>query len=358
VLPGDAADPSVRKTIKIVREKVKLAKAASKGEVKEVDGVKIGVIDVPSFYADTDAKRAGDPNWASTARDTQKILADFHTQGVNAVVVDLRSNGGGALDQAVELTGLFLKDGPVVQIRDRRGQVEVLNDEDPSVYWEGPLVVLTSEASASASEIFAAAIQDHHRGIVVGSPTTHGKGTVQNLLSLDRYLGRAGHPEFAEEAGAIKFTTHKFYRVNGGSTQIKGVSADVVLPSPWEGTKIKESDLEHPLAWDSIAPAIADKNPLHVNLAALQMASDARVKSSLEFRFLAEDVQEREAMDAKKTLSLYEPERRAELERFEKIDAQRKAARIAAGEDPEKLPDYILDEALHVTRDMVRQLRG
>lgn len=358
VQPADATDPSARKLVNIVRDKVKLDQAAAKGEVRQIDGARIGVIDVPSFYVDNDARRNGEPEWASTARDTAKILVGFNDQGVDAVVVDLRQNGGGALDQAIELTGLFLRTGPVVQIRDKRGQVEVLEDEDPSIFWEGPLVVLTSEASASASEIFAAAIQDHGRGIVVGSQTTHGKGTVQNLLSLDRFLRRAGAEEYADLAGAIKFTTHKFYRVNGGSTQIRGVSADVVLPSPYQGLDILEGDLDHALPWDAIVPAIEPAPRLGVDLTALRAASAARVKQDMGFGFLLEDLAEREKLQDRKEISLHEPTRRAEIDRRNQLEEARKAAWQAAGHDPEAPPDTILEEALRVTRDVVRQLHG
>ncbi|MCB9681113.1 MAG: carboxy terminal-processing peptidase [Alphaproteobacteria bacterium] len=358
IYPAGATDPSETRDIELVRDKVKLAKAQAKGEVHEKSGVKVGVIDVPSFYVDNDARRAGDPNWASTSRDVARILTDFRNQGVDAVIVDLRNDGGGSLDEAIGLTGLFLDGGPVVQIKDSFGQVEVLADEDPTVAWSGPLVVLTNELSASASEIFAGAIQDYKRGIVVGSKTTHGKGSVQNLMDLDRLLDRAGRRDVADQAGAIKFTTHMFFRPGGDSTQGKGVAADVVLPSPYQGLPIMEADLHNPLPFARIDKAKFAQDPLPLDLDRLRKQSATRVGESMQFAFLAEDLAERERLQAQKTLSLDEATRRAERTRNETIRDNHDKAYTAAGMDPEHLPDFILDEAIAITHDVVMQLQG
>ena len=358
VWPGDAKDPSERKLVTITRDRVKLARAAATGAVTEVEGLRIGVIDVPSFYEDDEGRRAGLADWGSTARDTAKLLAQWQAEGpLDAVVIDLRLDGGGALDQAIELTGLFIDKGPVVQIRDGDGRIESLDDEVPGVAYAGPMVVLTSEQSASASEIFAGAIQDWGRGLIVGSETTHGKGSVQNLQSLDRML--PGRSLFnGQDPGSLKYTTHMFFRVEGASTQIQGVHADVVLPSPYQGLKIKESDLDHALPWDRVPPAAYTKQPINVDVDALRTASAWRVKSGVEFSFLQTDLAERARLEAETTLSLNEAQRQADIDRAKRIDEARTNARAALGEDPKHLPDPIMDEATSVARDYVLLLRG
>lgn len=351
--PHDAADPSATRVISITREEVKLADAAASGQIEQVDGRSIGVIDIPSFYIDSDGKRRGEP-YGSTSTDTARILEDFKSSGVQAVVLDLRRNTGGALDQALETTGLFLPGGPVVQVRDRSGEVQVLKDPSREVVWEGPLVVLTSEASASASEILAAAIQDYRRGVIVGGPT-HGKGTVQNLLSLDRYLRRIGEDEASTMAGALKFTSHMFYRVNGASTQVEGVKPDVALPSVFAGLKIKESDLDNPLPWHTIQPAKVRASTTPFDLEPLRTRSAQRVSESMEFAFLLEDLMRREIDRDRAQLSLHRPTREAEINRRKLIDEARQTARRLAGSDPEDPPDAILVEATHIAADLVQQ---
>ena len=385
ILPSDATDPSDVVQVRLTRERVKLDHAASEGPITDVDGGKVGVIKVPSFYVDMEAKRNGNPDFGSTTTDVARILADYPAKGVDVVVIDLRTNGGGSLDEAITMTGLFLEGGPVVQTRDSFGRVDVYKDEDVTTAWDGPLVVLTSEASASASEIFAGAIQDYGRGLIVGGVSTHGKGTVQHLVGLDRAI--RGNPEAARMAGAVKYTSHMFFRVNGDSTQIKGVASDVVLPSVYEGLDIRESDLEHPLPWDAIRPAVK-ATVLPVDVAALQKASAQRVKQSMEFAFLEEDINERNRLDAIDTLSLHAPTRRAEIERRKKIEEARESARDAVlakgmvavrapvfgnknkvetegietaaadgAKRPKKpQPDPIMEEALLIARDFVRQL--
>lgn len=362
--PGDATDPAETKLVRIIRDKVKLSQAAAKGEVKAIQGpagpLKVGVIDVPSFYEDSEGEQAGDPNYGSTARDVERLITTWKSSNpVDAVVIDLRMNGGGSLDQALQLTGLFLDGGPVVQVRDRNGEIEVLRDPSGAVAWSGPLVVLTSEFSASASEIFAAALQDHGRAIIVGSESTHGKGTVQNLIGLERYLMRMGNLSAAQRGGAIKYTTHMFYRVNGESTQLHGVRADVRIPSPFEGIDAKESDLDFALPWDQIPEAPRRVRRSEVDLAALQAASDQRVGAAREFAWMREDIARREELDALESLSLYLPKRKEELEQDKAAEEARKEARKAAGyvepeegEDGPKI-DPVLDEALAVTADFV-----
>ncbi|MCB9666341.1 MAG: carboxy terminal-processing peptidase [Alphaproteobacteria bacterium] len=383
--PKEAADPAERREVRIVRDKVKLDRAAAKGAIHAWDDVQVGVLDVPSFYVDAAARRAGDPEWASTARDMRRILGQFQQQGVDVVVVDLRRNGGGALDQAIEVSGLFIDTGPVVQTRDNGGRIDVFDDREAGVAWDGPLVVLTSEGSASASEIFAGAMQDYGRGLVVGAKATHGKGTVQNLQNLGRSLRRAGVKADPGDGGALKFTSHMFFRVDGRSTQVMGVEADIVLPSPLEGLDIREADLDNPLPFSSIPPATYAPLGLGVDVGRLRTASAARVAADPEFGFLREAIVERSRQRELGTISLHEATRRAELDRMKDRAEARKAARADATSDvpparpldgkappPEPTPpapqdgeevetegpDAILDEALRIARDMVLQGRS
>lgn len=359
--PADARDPAETREIDLVRDKVKLADAATKGEIRDVKTdlgpVQVGYLDVPSFYVDSDAKEAGDTAYGSTANDTARFLRQWKGE-VDVVVVDLRFNGGGSLEQALELTGLFLDRGPVVQVRDRDGRIDHLDDPSRGAVWDGPVVVLTSEGSASASEIFAAALQDHGRALVVGGTTTHGKGTVQNLTALGRHLARLGRRDAAERGGAVKYTTHMFYRVNGESTQVRGVLPDIQLPSPFEGIDMLEADLDNPLPFHRIAPARYTPVDLGLDLDALRARSEARVRASMGFAFLLEDLRERERLEARDTLSLHLPTRRAEIDRNRQIDDARETAwRLAGVAEDEDPPDPVLEEALQIAADVVRDLR-
>ena len=243
-------------TVIIVREKIKLEDSAAHGAIFD-EGIKpdgtpnrIGVIELPSFYADMGGNGFGG---RSTTTDVKKILGDFKKKGVDAVVLDLRSNGGGSLREAIDCTGLFIDLGPVVQVKDSRGKVQTHNDEISGMAWDGPLVVLTSKFSASASEILAGAVQDYNRGLVVGDTTTHGKGTVQSLMNLNQYLYNVKNPP--NVLGALKITMQQFYRPNGDSTQKRGVISDVVLPSITDKMDVGESDLDYPVEFDRISPA-------------------------------------------------------------------------------------------------------
>ncbi|MBW1881825.1 MAG: PDZ domain-containing protein, partial [Deltaproteobacteria bacterium] len=260
VIPVDAPDPSHTRVIRITRDQVILAADDAESRVIEVpgqdgQGIKLGLIDIPSFYQDFQARRGGDPEFKSTTRDVKQLLTELKAEEVSGIILDVRRNGGGSLNESVELTGLFIPQGPVVQIGDRSGRTEAMYDPDPAVVYDGPLMVLTSPLSASASEILAGAIQDYDRGLVVGSASTHGKGTVQNVIDLDPVLRRfVRYPTPDDLAGAVKVTTHKFYRVSGASTQLRGVQADVVLPSPFDGLELLEGDLDYVLGWDRVAP--------------------------------------------------------------------------------------------------------
>src|SRR5215469_1869432 len=249
VLPGGAAPGSQEKTLEFVRNKITLEAQAAHKEVKTVarNGrtYRIGVITVPGFYQDVAAQAAGDENYRSTTRDVAKLLRALKSENIDGLVLDLRGDGGGYLPEATALTGLFIDHGPVVQLRDTTGRLEVLDDPEPSPAYTGPLAVLVDRFSASASEIFAGAIQDYHRGIILGQ-RTFGKGTVQNLVPLDRW---SQHPT----SGQLTVTIGKFYRVTGESTQHRGVEPDVQLPSLIDMKEVGESALEAALPWDRIA---------------------------------------------------------------------------------------------------------
>lgn len=261
ILPAGAPPGSPEKIIRLVRDTVKLeAQAAHKSVITVADSkhiYKIGIINIPAFYSDFEGRLEGEKNYTSTTRDVHKLLLELEAEHINGVVIDLRNNGGGALDEAINLTGLFIPHGPVVQIRHRDGRIDVLDDDDSSVVYTGPLVVLVNRFTASASEIFAAAMQDYHRGLIVGS-NTYGKGTVQTLFDLNRIL--PGN----QDAGQLKVTVDKFYRVNGASTQLKGVTPDITLPSSIDPQEFGEDTQDDALPWDQIAAA--DYTPLHLGL--------------------------------------------------------------------------------------------
>lgn len=355
VLPGDAVDPSATKVIAIVRDQVKLTANDAKAEVRQIPDatgqiLKVGIIDVPSFYQDFDAKRRGDPAYKSTTRDVRALLADLKSQSVDGLILDLRKNGGGSLSEAVELTGLFIPQGPVVQIGDRAGRTESMNDPDPKIEWNGPLMVLTSPLSASASEILAGAIQDYGRGLVVGSASTHGKGTVQNVIDLDPALHRyVRYPADQSLAGALKVTTHKFYRVSGASTQLEGVKADIILPSPFDGLDFLESDLDYALSWDQVAPL--EYRPwanLEATSAELEALSRARIATDPAFAELTEQIARRSSDNSVVSLNL--DVRRAELESNNESPEPDEDADDDASRDDDG-PDIVLDEAARIMRD-------
>ncbi|MFK7927334.1 MAG: carboxy terminal-processing peptidase [Myxococcota bacterium] len=374
VRPADASDPSQTEVVTIVRDRVVLERASAKAELKEVKGadgksVKVGVIEVPSFYVDGWAARRGDKDARSTTNDVRKLIATMRAEGATSLMLDLRGNGGGALSEALSLTGLFIDEGPVVQVKDPQRGTEVLEDPIDGVAWAGPLVVLTDELSASASEIFAGAIQDYGRGLVVGSPQTHGKGTVQSMVDLGAILKDGALREHADKAGALKITVQKFYRVSGESTQLRGVVPDVVMPSPWQGLDVLESDLDGALPWDTVDQANYSALPLKVDLPQLQAASAARVASTPVFGWLAEDIAERKSRENNKSLSLHKATREGERKaRKDKLDARAKLLGIERPDDDgkpdedvegEDKPDSldgvleaaILSEALAVTAD-------
>ena len=236
--------------VTITRTKVELKSSAAQGKIVSCNGKRFGVIHLPSFYMDFNAAKQGVENFRSASNDVKKILQDFHPEKLDGVVIDLRSNGGGSLREAQKLTGLFIKSGPVVQVRGRYETEVDEDDDDGLIVYEGPLAVLVNQYSASSSEIFAAAIRDYERGVLTGDSKTHGKGTVQFVNDLDRYMPYFTGRRFA--AGSIRLTNAKFYRINGESTQLRGVETDVPFPSFADFMDIGEDKLDHALVWDTI----------------------------------------------------------------------------------------------------------
>jgi carboxyl-terminal processing protease len=317
----------------LVRDNVELADQEAKSRIVDLPNgngatVRLGVIELPGFYADM-GEQAGASHRSATA-DVARLLDKLKAEHVRGVILDLRHNGGGSLQEAVSLTGLFIRTGPVVQTRDRGGDVEVDADEDPAVAYDGPLVVLTSRFTASASEIVAGALQDYGRALVVGDTSTFGKGTVQNVLPLGNLMDKLGLAH-AYDPGALKITIRKFYRPGGASTQLRGVAADIVLPSTSDLGEVSESALKDPLPWDSVP----SKPYEHLDMVApyvavLRESSARRVAKDRGFHELQTDVVRLREVLAAKSLSLNEPERRAEL-------SQAKARRLQREREDESL---------------------
>ena len=344
VVPAEALLDSRPQRIVITRAKVRLEDQAARADTITVPGAtprRIGVIKLPGFYMDFEARRQGRADYASATRDVEKLLARLRADKVDGVVLDLRNNGGGSLTEAVELTGLFIDKGPVVQVRESGGRVSVDQDRSPGVAWDGPLAVLVNRASASASEIFAGAIQDYGRGIVIGE-TTFGKGTVQNLVDLDRWPS-------AEEArfGQVKLTIAQFFRVSGSSTQHKGVVPDVSFPASVDASEYGESTYDNAIPWTRIAAvAHASYGNFAPIVPALAKRHQARVAKDVEYGWWKEDVARFREERARKWVSLNEAERRAERDQFEARRKQREAERTRLGLDEDPLLAARSDDGL------------
>jgi carboxyl-terminal processing protease len=338
VIPSQATDPSQRKVVEIVRDEIKLKEQEAKAEVIERDNpgggapLRLGWITLPSFYADME--HTGSRNAKSTTRDVLALLNRLKKENISGLVIDLRRNGGGSLEEAVNLTGLFIRKGPVVQAKDANGGMHVSRDRDSTVAYDGPLLVLTNRLSASASEIFAAALQDYGRASVVGDRNTFGKGTVQTMLEIGRFIPFLGSD--SNEAGALKLTIQKFYRIAGGSTQLHGVSSDIVLPSIYDHPEIGEGSLKGPMPYDEVPPAhfdrLADRPPFAKELRA---RSRVRMASNREFAYIQEDLSRIEKRLAENKLSLNEANRRAELAE-EKARKEKRIADRAKRKAPEQ----------------------
>lgn len=327
VIPANATDPSKRNVIEITREEVKLKESEAKGEVidyKEPNGKveKFGWLTVPSFYAEMD--RHGESDAKSTTKDVRRILDRMKREGIGGLVIDLRRDGGGSLEEAINLTGLFVGAGPVVQAKDATGRVSVARDDEKEPFYTGPVIVLVNRLSASASEIFAAALQDYGRAVIVGDERSFGKGTVQTLLDVGKFM-----PLFHDQgtkAGSLKLTIQKFYRVSGGSTQHRGVLSDIVLPSTTDTPEIGESSLPNPLAYDEVDPQpvrhFTFTSPL---IGELKQRSSERVAKDAEFAYINEDMRRFREKISLNRLSLNERERRDEMAK----EKQMRKARVA-----------------------------
>jgi carboxyl-terminal processing protease len=305
------------------------------------------VITLPTFYIDFAAASKGDPNYKSTTRDVKKLLLELKKQKVDGVIIDLRNNGGGSLQEAVELTGLFIKKGPVVQVKYADGNLKVETDNDGTIYYDGPLTVLVNRFSASASEIFAAAIQDYNRGIIVGE-RTFGKGTVQNMVDLNEFIQYND-----KKLGQVKWTMAKFYRVNGGSTQHKGVTPDIEFPSVFDVKKYGEEASPYALPWDQInAVTIESSNTITTQKSGLITYHETRMKTSPEFSYLKEDIKRIVAIENEHFISLNETQYKAELDSEAKQKKDREEARKKDRKNLKDAPDLILEEAEEVVADL------
>jgi len=329
VLPEDASISGPTQVIDIVRNEVKLEEQAAKSSVIEIpvegsedEVVKIGVIDLPVFYLDFNGRAENRPDYRSSTRDVRKEIASLEEQGVQGIVVDLRNNGGGSLLEATTLTGLFIDKGPVVQVRNSNGRISLEEDVEPGMAWSGPLAVLVNRYSASASEIFAAAIQDYGRGLVIGEPT-FGKGTVQSLLDLDDYA-----PSDSPGMGQLKITMAQFFRVNGGSTQNRGVEPDIRFPSVGSPEEYGESSLDNALPWTSIDPArYAPEGDLSRMAAVTDSRYQGRIGDNEEFSWLLNDISEYNVHAGEKSVSLLESVGREKMTEAEAKRTERKAKR-------------------------------
>lgn len=354
-------DTNELKTLAITREKVELKDSSAHGIVfdsgKKPDGspYKIGFIDLPSFYSDMDETSRG-ANYTSATRDVRRILDEFKQQKVDAVVLDLSTNGGGSLREAIDCTGLFIDRGPVVQVKDSYGQIRALNDTAPGMGWDGPLVVLCSKFSASASEILAGAVQDYRRGIVIGDSSTHGKGTVQNLIDLNQEVMQVANPS-EQLFGALKITLQQFYRPSGDSTQKRGVLSDIVLPSVTDYMDVSESDLDYAMDFDKIQPArFAQLDKVNPDLIeSLRQRSEARRQASEDFAKRLRHIELYKDQKEKKSLSLSEEKFFARRNEFdaEKEDEDAIERQLNPGEIER---NFFVDEVLNITVDYLEAL--
>ncbi len=340
VIPIDAADPSARKTVSLIRDEIKLEEQEAKARLIELPGDKgqpaqrLGIIDLPSFYADLESRQ---PGRKSTTTDVAKLLRRLKEEKVSGVILDLRHNGGGSLEEAINLTGLFIKEGPVVQVKDTDGHITVDRDTDSDVLYDGPLVVMTSRFSASASEILAGALQDYGRALVVGDSSTHGKGTVQTLLKVGQLL------RTQSELGSLKITIRKFYRASGSSTQLKGVVPDIILPSVNNYAEVGEAAMPNAMPWDTVPSAKYEPvNLIPPLLPELRKRSDARVETNKDFEFIREEIERFKKSKDEKSVSLNEALRWNEKKEIEARDKARKKELRARPEPSYKTYEFTL----------------
>ncbi|MFN5025033.1 MAG: carboxy terminal-processing peptidase [Bacteroidota bacterium] len=349
-----ANDPNKVKIIELVRDKIVLEDQSAKSSVKEVvrngKKMKVGVVSIPAFYMDFAAAQRGDKEYKSTTRDVKKLITELNKQKIQGLIIDLRNNGGGSLQEAVELTGLFINSGPVVQVKDMMGNTRVEQDKDGGlVYYDGPLVVLVNRFSASASEIFAGAIQDYNRGIVVGE-RTFGKGTVQQVEDMNNYV-RLGNAK----VGQVKLTLAKFYRVNGSSTQHKGVTPDILLPSIYDGRKYGEDGSEFALPWDQIATSYyTSLSQEMLKRDMLQQLHSTRITKNIEYTYLKQDIERIQQLEKRRYITLNQAQMKAQTTEDDNVKKQRDEFRKANKSDNADAQDLILTEGEEVILDLLQ----
>lgn len=361
ILPAKSGVDGPSEEIVLTRDKINLEdqKAKSKMVTHVQDGktYRIGVIELPSFYMDFDAYQKGDPNYTSTTRDVRNLIEDLKGQGIDGLIMDLRDNGGGSLSEAIDLTGLFIKQGPVVQVRYPNEKIDLGEDEDPEIVYDGPMAVMINRFSASASEIFAGAIQDYNRGVVIGEQT-YGKGTVQSVIDLGKYLKV---PE-GEDVGQLKLTLQKFYRVTGSSTQHMGVTPDIELPSAFTAEEFGESANASALPWDQIKPtkfkATNDVSPELIHR--LHTDYGQRVLTDQDLKNLIADTKELKENLSKTKVSLNYAQRKKEMDEAEAKRAERnrpKEAQLDAegrsAQNVKEIDDEYLNEGVTILSDMI-----
>ncbi|MFV2068999.1 MAG: carboxy terminal-processing peptidase [Pirellulales bacterium] len=361
VLPGGEGE---QKIYQITRARIELKDSEARSEIidagSKANGMpaKIGVIDLPSFYMDMNGARKGLPDYKSTTRDVRRLLDEFRQKGVDAVVVDLRGNGGGSLTEAINSTGLFIDQGPIVQVKGPDGDVKPYPDTDAGMAWTGPLVVVIDKFSASASEIFAGAIQDYHRGLIVGDHSTHGKGTVQQLFDVGQLIFRIPN---APNWGALKMTIQQFYRPSGDSTQNRGVVADVELPSLTTHWDVGEADLDFALAFDRVPNAPHTVYPMvDANLInALKTRSQKRMQESEDFEKLLKNIQRYKERKNRKQMTLNEEKFLADVKEFNADkEEEKQIEELNDRSDQVVKRDFYFDEVLAITLDYLEQLQN
>ena len=380
ILPIDAGPDGKHRLISLVRKTVSLEQQAAKAAVHSiVDGNvtrRVGVITLGAFYEDFAARQKGSQDFRSAARDVARLLEGLKKEKVDSVLIDLRNNGGGSLAQAIEMTGLFIDQGPVVQQRGANGQISVERDTRAGAAWDGPMAVLINRSSASASEIFAAAIQDYGRGLIIGE-SSFGKGTVQSVIDLDQ-VAKNNKLQFGE----LKMTVAQFFRINGGTTQLRGVTPDITLPSAVDAEVFGESSFDNALPWTQIKAAnYSPAGDMKGLLPVLQALHDTRVKKDKDYQYLQEDINEAKLRRKKNLISLNEAERRKELAADEtrlsaretrKDGAEKSAAlrddglqpgerklanELAAEKARKGAKDVLLDEAVNILGDEVAVMK-
>ena len=378
VIQAEKGLGSVPVKIELVRDEVKLKESEASAELlridqtgtnlagkeKQGDATPVLWVDLPSFYMDFEAYHRGDDDYKSSTRDVKRLIEKHADADIQGIVLDLRSNGGGSLDEAVALSGLFFPEGPVVQARYANGRKKVLRDKDGATRFTGPLVILVDHLSASASEIVAAAMQDYGRAVIVGAEQTHGKGTVQTIFHLDRAFRNS--PVLNKlKPGSLKFTMAKFYRITGGATQVKGVTPDVQFESFQDHMELGEGSLPHVLPWDKIKPVehqVAVPFNVKPHIPVLQERSRQRRGNSTRYQDLLEDIREFARLREKEEIPLGKEARRARQQKQEEFSG-RISARRQERRDPDEneslVPDdFVSQEALHIVLDLIHLSRG